>query len=44
MLTSLRLAAHSLEIKPGEVKELCATFLKAYGSALAQGKAYCVFR
>ncbi|WP_029527682.1 DUF2252 domain-containing protein [Polaromonas glacialis] len=42
MLTSLRLAAHSLEIKPGETKELCATFLEAYGSALAQGKAYWV--
>ena len=42
MLTSLRLAAHSLEIKPGETKELCTTFLDAYGSALAQGKAYWV--
>ena len=42
MLTSVRLAAHSLDIKPSETKELCATFLDAYGSALAQGKAYWV--
>ena len=41
MLTSLRLAAH-MEIKSGETKELCASFLEAYGSALAQGKAYWV--
>ena len=42
MLTSLRLAAHSLDIKPGESNELCSTFLDAYGSALAKGKAYWV--
>lgn len=42
MLTSLRLAAHSLEIKPVETNELCSAFLDAYGSALAQGKAYWV--
>ena len=42
MLTSLRVAAQSLKIKTGETQELCTTFLDAYGSALAQGKAYWV--
>jgi uncharacterized protein (DUF2252 family) len=42
MLTSVRLAAHSLAVKPGETDELCSAFLNAYGSALAQGKAYWV--
>ena len=40
MLTSVRVAAQSLFIKPGETNELCTTFMDAYGSALAQGKAY----
>ena len=42
MLTSLRVAARGLGIKPGESKELCTTLLEAYGSELAQGKAYWV--
>ncbi len=42
MLTSLRVAAPSLSIKKGEARDLCTTFLDAYGSALAQGKTYWV--
>ena len=42
MLTSLRVAAHSLDIKPGETKVLCTTFLDSYGSSLSQGKSYWV--
>jgi uncharacterized protein (DUF2252 family) len=39
MLTSLRVGAKSLGLKPAESGSLCDTFLKAYADALAQGKA-----
>lgn len=42
MLTSLRVGAQSLGLKPGEAQTLCEVFLKGYGSALMSGKAYWV--
>lgn len=40
MLTSLRVGAQSLGLKPGDAQVLCEQFLDGYGTALEQGKAY----
>lgn len=40
MLTSLRVGAHSIGLKPKDVQALCDTFLDGYGAALVQGKSY----
>jgi uncharacterized protein (DUF2252 family) len=42
ILTSLRVGAQSLALKPGDAQTLCETFLNAYGAALTSGKAYWV--
>ena len=39
MLTSLRVAAPSLGVQPGDAQLLCEAFLGAYGAALRGGKA-----
>jgi uncharacterized protein (DUF2252 family) len=39
MLTSLRVGAKSLGLKPGQAQTLCEAFLRSYGTALASGKA-----
>lgn len=43
-LTSLRIGADSLAVTTDEAQSLCHTFLDAYASALALGKAYWVER
>jgi uncharacterized protein (DUF2252 family) len=39
MLTSLRVGAKSLGLKPGQAQTLCEAFLHSYGHALTTGKA-----
>ncbi len=39
MLTSLRVGAKSLGLKPGQAQTLCEAFLHSYGKALTMGKA-----
>jgi uncharacterized protein (DUF2252 family) len=42
MLTSVRVGAHSLNLKGGDALVLCNAFLESYGAALVHGKAYWV--
>ncbi len=39
MLTSLKVGAPTLGLRPGEAQALCEAFLAAYAAAMAQGKA-----
>ncbi len=40
MLTSLRVGAAALGVKPSQIEGLCTLFLQTYAASLGQGKAY----
>ena len=44
MLTSMRIGAEGLGVKPTDIEKLCALFLQTYAASLAQGKSHWVER